>query len=153
MSDTTKQEDVLELPREERRRDYEYTLVLSANATQEAKDAVIERLRHAIADSQGELIEAGTPKTLPLSYPIRKERQGTFVTVAFRGPVHLPKTITEAIRHEQALLRQFVAERPKVRARKERITPLFTERPPQEDAGERNKLMDEQIDTALKSTE
>lgn len=132
------------LPREERRRDYELTVILSTTLRNEEREAFLQKLRHIVADGDGELIEVGQPRQQQLAYPIRKERQGVYVTFAFRGPAALPSAIVESFRHDRALLRSLVVERQR---RYETATPFSLKRPGAE------QRMDEQIEAALRKTE
>ncbi|OHA48346.1 MAG: hypothetical protein A2991_03140 [Candidatus Terrybacteria bacterium RIFCSPLOWO2_01_FULL_58_14] len=132
--------------REPRRRDYELAAVLSASATDEERDTFIAKLQRLIADVEGELIELSPPKPYALAYPIRKERQGVFRTLIFRGPTELPERIAETVRHDTTLLRHFVIERPKPRR-----TPPSRRKTPVISATEEQR-MEEQIEAALKES-
>lgn len=138
-----------DIPREERRRDYELTMILSAAPENEKREGVVEHFRSIIANEGAELIEIGTPKQQQLVYPIRKERQGVFYVFTFRGSSHLPLKIMEAFRHNPLLLRHMVTERQKIRPRARKPAPSYTPTQTQ-DASQR---MDEQIEAALKNPE
>lgn len=136
---------------DERRRDYELTLVLSAASTQENREACIGRLRNVISEENGEVIEAGTLRNAQLMYPIKKERQGFFTTLTFRGPTTLPKRIEESTMYDQTLLRFLLTERPKRRLRTRLAIPTPSSQSSEtKGAGaEAEKRMEEQIEAAL----
>ena len=143
------------VPREERRRDYEIAFVLSSAESEEARNAFLGRVRVIIADSGGELIAVSLPRTYALAYPIRHERQGVLVTFAFRAATTVPQHLTEAIRHEQTVLRNIIFERPKTRKpRTRRVLPgePRAEAPSplsQEERTAQMQRMEEQIETAI----
>jgi small subunit ribosomal protein S6 len=108
------QSEPIEIPREERRRDYELAMILSTAQGEESQTAFLAKVRNAIAEEKGEVIEVTTPKTLTLAYPIRHERQGVFLTIIFRASSEVPERLLGELRHDPILLRYLIVERPKV---------------------------------------
>ena len=106
-------EDTFEVPVAERRVAYETTLVLSAKAGEEAREALLGKIRGFIADQGGEIIEASPAKEYTLAYPIQKEQQGIMRTLVYRGDPKLPNGLADALRHDQALLRILTIGQPK----------------------------------------
>ena len=145
-------EDVQDVPREERRRDYETTLVLSATANEEDRNTLVGKVQALIADEGGELIEVSPQKSFPLAYPILHERQGIMVSLVFRAASHVPERILSSLEHENFLLRHITVERPKAQ-KPRRTRASVTERTSPVSARTETKTMDEQIQTALTKSE
>lgn len=142
-----------EAPQEERRRDYEMSLVLSSRATDEERDAVIEKVRFLLNDSGSEVIEVSLPKDLVLAYPINKERQGIFRMLVFRGRADVPRMLTEALRHEHTVLRQLIVDHIKkapAASFSNEKRGSDDESPPAERSAENEAAMDAQIEEAVK---
>jgi len=139
---------------EERRRDYEIAFVFSASESEEERNAFLGRIRTIIADNGGELAEVSLPRTYTLAYPIGHERQGILVTLVMRASSTVPARINEAVRHEQAVLRNVIFGRPKARkphARRTTITPRAEPQTPvsEEERTAHMQRMEEQIEAAL----
>lgn len=97
---------------EKRRHIYETTMILSPQINEEERNAVGEEMQRLIADGTGEVIEVAPQKQTSLAFPIRKESQGVLATLVFRGPVDLPQTIKERLRHDNRVLRAMTIEVP-----------------------------------------
>lgn len=106
-------EDTFEVPQEERRQTYETTAVLSAKSSEEEREALLGKFRGIIADNGGEIIEASPAKEYTLAYPINKEQQGIMRTFVYKSDPSIPNTLSEALRHETALLRMLSIVKPK----------------------------------------
>lgn len=156
MATKTAIEETFMVPQEERRRDYEMTLVLSGKAGDEDRETVLSKIRTFVADHDGEIIELSPPKEYPLSYPIRKERQGVLRTLVFRSSPELPNLLADELKHEAALLRHLLIERPKQPVTPRRIFKPLSEGAAAETTSPSDKpavdetKQDEQIEGAIK---
>lgn len=142
-------EDTFSVPVEERHRAYESTIVLSAKAGEDAREALLSTIRGVIADAGGELIEVSPAKEYTLAYPINKEQQGIMRTLVYRSTTDLPNTLTTELRHNTTLLRMLTIEQPKrPTAPARNFSPMPTEETSESASGGSGN-MEEQIEGAI----
>lgn len=70
-----------------------------------ANEAVLAKIRGAIAEHGGEIVSQSKPARRQFSYPVKKQREGIWMTFEAKMPPGAVKTLPEAFRHESDILR------------------------------------------------
>lgn len=85
---------------------YELLYIISSSATDEQKEAVIEKVKSLIEKNGGEI--AGTDKwgMRKFAYPIDFKNEGYYVLVNFNAPAEAVKVVNNAMNITEDIVRQ-----------------------------------------------
>lgn len=86
-------------------REYETVCVLSAKASEAEIKEIETRVQKTIADHKGQLFLKRFLGKKPLSYRMKKEREGAYLHFDFAGPGPVVSEIEKILRYDERVLR------------------------------------------------
>lgn len=90
---------------------YETAFVLRPDLEEEARDALLERIKGIITDNQGEIVEVDVWGNKKLAYEINKYDTGFYVIMTFKGGTALVKELERNFRILDGVLRSLVIKK------------------------------------------
>ena len=87
---------------------YELMYILVNSASDEEKDAMIEKINTLITKNGGVVESVDKIGSKKLAYEIDKKHDGYYVLVNFEAPTSVPATITNTLRITEGVLRYIV---------------------------------------------
>ncbi len=88
-------------------KNYELVYVLRPVIEDEAKDAVLDKVK-AIIEASGEVVAVDVWGVKKLAYEIQKLREGFYVLVSFKATVDVPKELDRNLKINDNIIRHMV---------------------------------------------
>jgi len=88
-------------------KNYELIYVVKPNADEEAREAVINKVKEVVATA-GEVVNVDVWGTKKLAYPIAKFNEGHYVLVNFKSAVDVPKEIDRNLKINENVIRHMI---------------------------------------------
>ena len=88
-------------------KNYELIYVVKPNADEEAREAVINKVKEVVATA-GEVDNVDVWGTKKLAYPIAKFNEGHYVLVNFKSAVDVPKEIDRNLKINENVIRHMI---------------------------------------------
>lgn len=89
-------------------RNYELIYVLRTTATDEEKEAILNKVKAIIEESAGEVGKVDPWGNKRLAYEIDKVREGYYVLVNFKAETAVPKEIERNLKINDNVMRQII---------------------------------------------
>ena len=90
-------------------RNYELICVLRPNLEEEAKTAVLDKVK-GIIESSGEVVKVDTWGTRKLAYEIEKLTEGYYVLINFKSTTEVPKEIDRNLKIMDNAIRHMIVK-------------------------------------------
>ena len=90
-------------------RNYELIYVLRPNLEEEAKTAVLDKVK-GIIESSGEVVKVDTWGTRKLAYEIEKLTEGYYVLINFKSTTEVPKEIDRILKIMDNAIRHMIVK-------------------------------------------
>lgn len=90
---------------------YELLYILNNELSDEAKDAVVDKLSAVVTDNGGTVDSVEKWGTRRLAYPINFKTEGYYVLVNFSAPATLPGELERIMRINDAVVRFLIVKR------------------------------------------
>ena len=90
-------------------RNYELIYVLRPNLEEEAKTAVLDKVK-GIIESSGEVVKVDTWGTRKLAYEIEKLTEGYYVLINFKSTTEVPKEIDRSLKIMDNAIRHMIVK-------------------------------------------
>ena len=90
-------------------RNYELIYVLRPNLKEEAKTAVLDKVK-GIIESSGEVVKVDTWGTRKLAYEIEKLTEGYYVLINFKSTTEVPKEIDRNLKIMDNAIRHMIGK-------------------------------------------
>ena len=90
-------------------RNYELIYVLRPNLEEEAKTAVLDKVK-GIIESSGEVVKVDTRGTRKLAYEIEKLTEGYYVLINFKSTTEVPKEIDRNLKIMDNAIRHMIVK-------------------------------------------
>ena len=84
---------------------YELLYIIDNDLTEEAKNAIVEKLNAVVTDNGGAVDGVDKWGTRKLAYPINYKNEGYYVLVNFTAPATLPNELERVMRITDAVVR------------------------------------------------
>ncbi|MCT4584756.1 30S ribosomal protein S6 [Peptostreptococcaceae bacterium AGR-M142] len=91
-------------------RKYELMYILKTNMEDEAKEAVVNKVK-SIIDAEGKVEKVDVWGNKKLAYEIKKVKEGYYVLVNFEAAVDVPKEIERNLRITEGVLRYMIVSK------------------------------------------
>lgn len=91
-------------------RKYELMYILKTNVEDEAKEAIINKVK-SIIDAEGKVEKVDVWGNKKLAYEIKKVKEGYYVLVNFEAAVDVPKEIERNLRITEGVLRYMIVSK------------------------------------------
>lgn len=88
-------------------RNYELVFVVKPNADEEAREAVLNKVKEVVA-AEGEVVKVDVWGTRKLAYPIAKFNEGHYILVNFKAGVDVPKEIDRNLKINENVIRHMI---------------------------------------------
>lgn len=124
---------------------YELTYIIASNTSLDEADAKTKEIESFIQSKEGVILKLEKTGIKSLSYPIKKQSSGYFITLEFQIAENNIKELKERLEKDQKILRHFILVKQPTKVLKERrrrpspeIKPVRNDYP-QDVAGEEKK--------------
>lgn len=84
---------------------YELTLIVDPNLSEKDLERLREEIVNLIKSHGAETVYGVKTERRAFAYPIRKNREGTYFFIPFRGPATLPEKVRQDLLHREEILR------------------------------------------------
>lgn len=84
---------------------YETMLIISAKSPEKDVEALLDKLQKVIREKKGEVVAKNTLGKRTLSFPMKKEKEGYYVQLGFKGSGPLVKELETLLRYDERVLR------------------------------------------------
>lgn len=90
---------------------YEILYIINNQATDERKQAIIERIKGIITKSGGNIIDEDIWGTRKFAYPIKDQKEGYYVLMNFEAKQEIPAEINRQIRNMEDAYRCMILKK------------------------------------------
>lgn len=84
---------------------YETMLVVSSKISEKEVEELLGKLQKVIQEQKGELVSKNSLGKKVLLFPMKKEKEGYYVQMGFKGPGGLVKELETLLRYDERVLR------------------------------------------------
>lgn len=94
---------------------YELAAIVDGNLNEEAVAKIRQELEQLLRNYGGTILDTRTERRA-FAYPIRKQREGTYIFINFESPPTTPENLRRDLLHREELLRLAIFRMPKRKA-------------------------------------
>lgn len=91
---------------------YELAAIVDGNLNEESVIRIRQELEQLLKNHGGSVLDVRTERRA-FAYPIRKQREGTYIFINFQSPPTTPENIRRDLLHREELLRLAIFRLPK----------------------------------------
>lgn len=92
-------------------RNYDLTLILSIGLDKETQEKILAKIKKIIEDAGGKIGKIDEWGKRQLSYPIKKQKEGTYLNLALELPGKEAKALEEKLKLEETVLRHLLVRK------------------------------------------
>lgn len=92
-------------------RDYELTLILRPNLSDEIRERLLEKIKKIVEDAKGKIESQDLWGKKTLAYPIKKENEGVYVYFILTFPEKEVLPLEKKIKIEEGILRHLLLKK------------------------------------------